>query len=29
MIDGHDGTPYKNIMTSNLLQKGWYFTSLK
>jgi hypothetical protein len=28
MIDGRDGKPYKIAMTVNLLQKGWYFTSL-
>jgi hypothetical protein len=28
MIDGRDGKPYKTLMTANLLQKGWYFTSL-
>ena len=28
MIDGRRASPYKLPMTVNLLQKGWYFTSL-
>ena len=28
MIDGQRATAYKTHMTANLLQKGWYFTSL-
>ena len=28
MIDGRHVSPYKMRMTVNLLQKGWYFTSL-
>jgi hypothetical protein len=27
-FDGRSATPYKHLMTANLLQKGWYFTSL-
>ena len=28
MIDDEHASPYKTPMTANLLQKGWYFTSL-
>jgi hypothetical protein len=28
MIDGGRSATYKAPMTANLLQKGWYFTSL-